>query len=309
MSEDGERFLTVIGHVGSDDRVELFPGFATSEPHRVAEEVDSSFVAELLDRDGRVVGRYAVPAGELCADEEPIDGTALMGKVPIPSGTAALRIRRDDRTLYERPVPSEQPEVHMTWDPPDQPGSRETVTWEASHPADLDLYFIVVFNNREDDSGWRPVSLMTSATSHEVDLQQLPGGLKCRLGVICSDGFNTVQATTAPFELPLRPCQAFIVAPLEGERFYSGETVVLRGQGYWMEEDRPEMEELTWSSSLDGELGRGATVSVALRRGQHSVTLRAGYGERISTASVTVRMDDDGQVAPVEGPITTGPIA
>jgi hypothetical protein len=309
MSTNEDRFLTVIGHVTSDDRVDLFPGFATSESHRVEADVESPFVAELLDQDGGVLARHPLPTQELCADGEAIDLIALMGKVPVPSSTSALRIRRDDRTLYERPVSREPPELRLTWRPTGRPSGRETVTWEATHPADLDLHFIVVYNNREDDSGWRPVSLVTPGTSQEVDLEQLPGGPNCRLGVICSDGFNTVWATTSPFELPLRPCQAFIVSPLAGERFSSGEAVVLRGQGYWMEEDRPEMEELTWASSLDGELGRGATVPVALQRGQHTVTLSAGHGDRISTASVSVRVDGDGQISPGEGPVPVGPIA
>jgi hypothetical protein len=161
------------------------------------------------------------------------------------------------------------------------------LTWTARHIDERPLHAIVVYDPVGDD-GWRPVSLVTEELSYEVDLRQLPGGPHCRLGVVCSDGFNTVQVASPPFPLPLRPCQAFIVAPLDQERFAVGERVVLRGQGYWLEEDQPEEADLRWWSSLDGPLGRGGTLSATLSPGLHALTLAAGRGERIGTMTVTV---------------------
>jgi hypothetical protein len=76
------------------------------------------------------------------------------------------------------------------------------------------------------------------------------------------------------------------------------EPVILNGQGYWLEEDQPETVDLTWSSSLDGNLGRGAHLTVALSAGLHAITLRAGSGERVSSSTVSVNVSADGNQPP-----------
>lgn len=281
------RYLTVLGLVGPDDQLDLFPGFVTESDHRVLTDRDSPYVVELLGRGDTVLDRRQLPAQELCGDGLSTGGVALMGKVPYPDDTRAMRILRGDQVLLERTVSEQAPEVRLTWRPSDRPRDRESVTWEANHPADLPLHFIVGYDHLGDD-GWRPVSLVTSATSHEVDLAHLPGGPHCRLTVLATDGFHTVQSTSAPFELPPRPCQAFVLAPLDGDQLPADSPVVLHGQGHWLEDDRVERDELRWFSSLDGELGRGATLTRRLRPGRHEITLVAGTEGRSSTTSVTV---------------------
>jgi hypothetical protein len=293
---DGDRFLTVLGFVTPDGGLELFPGFETAAPHRVVSDPTSNFVVELLDLENRTLIRHALPAEELCGDGPSTGGTALMGKIPFPGSAATMRILRDEQVLLERSVPAGQPDVRLTWEPSDRLQQHEIVTWEATHPQGLRLHFIVVYDHEGGDR-WRPVSLVTSATSYEVNLGQLPGGRRCRLGVIGTDGFNTTWTTSREFTLPLRPCQAFIFSPIDGERLRVGEPLVLRGQGYWMEEDRTELEDLEWFSSLDGALGRGSAVGASLRLGEHTITLLAGRDDRASTMSVTVNVQDDGGTA------------
>jgi hypothetical protein len=291
MTERGERFVTVMGLIDPEGELRMFPGFSTSAEHRVVTGDHSEYVAELVAADGQVLLAQSIPEHELCTDGGPVVGIALIAKIRFTTGTAVMRITRRNITLAELPVPAEAPTVRLTWEPGERLRRRETITWTAGHPQDVPVHSIVVYDPVGDDS-WRPVSLVTNETAYEIDFEQLPGGPACRVGVVCTDGFNTVQTGSAPFPLPLRPCQPFIVAPLDHQHFVVGDQVILRGQGYWMEEDRAEQDALTWWSSLDGELGRGATLSVPLSPGLHTITLAAGRETRVGTMSVTVAVGD-----------------
>jgi hypothetical protein len=286
------RFLTVMALLDPDGGVQVFPGFSTTSDHRVLSGHHSEYTAVFLGADGQTLSEQSLGAEDLCTDGGPPAGLALVGKIPFPARATALRISRHDDVLVELGVPETGPEVELTWEPGERVESRITVTWTARHGDDRPVYSIVVYDPVGDDS-WRPVSLVTTERSHDVDLRALPGGSRCRLGVVCSDGFNTTQVASRPFSLPPRPCEAFIFAPLDGERFRPGERVVLRGQGYWMEEDRPEIDELTWWSSLDGQLGSGATLAVVLSPGLHTLTLVAGHGDRTGSAAVTTTVEGD----------------
>jgi hypothetical protein len=291
MTDDDARFLTVVGLVKPDDEIDLFPGFVTPTAHRIEADPESPFSVELLDERGRVLHQQSVPAQELCHEGAPADGTALMGKVQLPSATSAIRIRRGQQTLLERALPNQGPQLRLTWEPPENPAGLQTITWTATHPEGVPLHALVAYSHSGDDA-WQPLSLVTDAMSHDVDLDNLPGGSACRIAVICSDGFNTVQATSSAFELSPRPCQAFILSPSEGETFRPEESITLVGQGYWMEEDQPEYDDLSWWSSIDGALGRGATVTATLRVGLHTITLASGRDDRTSTSAVNISVSE-----------------
>jgi hypothetical protein len=79
-----------------------------------------------------------------------------------------------------------------------------------------------------------------------------------------------------------------ILAPADQERVPRGGATLLQGQGYWREERRPELKELTWTSSIDGELGAGALVEVNLSPGVHRIELRAGRGRRRGTTTISL---------------------
>jgi hypothetical protein len=130
---------------------------------------------------------------------------------------------------------------------------------------------------------------MQVTVSCELDLDALPGGERCRVCVRTTDGLHTVTTVSEPFALPLRPCLAMILAPGPGRVIAEGETLHLQGQGYWLEEHRPELEALFWSSSLAGALGSGPVADIAgLEVGTYEITLEADEGDRAGRATVEV---------------------
>ena len=146
---------------------------------------------------------------------------------------------------------------------------------------------MVCYSNT-DGADWHFLSFTIQEPVYEVDFDRLPGGTRCQVGVVASDGVNTVLTATRSFPVPTKPCQALILAPEEGATVGAGETVTLQGQGYYLEEREPELEQLDWSSSVDGALGTGPVLDVALSPGTHQITLRAGTRERRCEATVGV---------------------
>jgi hypothetical protein len=112
-----------------------------------------------------------------------------------------------------------------------------------------------------------------------------------RSAVVATDRANTVTAVSDPFRVEVKPPHAIVLGLADGATLPSGKLVLLRGQGYYLEEERAELDDLVWTSSRDGDLGKGAFVEVPrLSDGTHRVTLAVGSGDRASRASITVQV-------------------
>jgi hypothetical protein len=208
--------------------------------------------------------------------------------VPWPIATTLVRFQLDDVVLEEYRVPDGEPKSTITAVP--APGTRGifALTWESGHPAGEPLTHVAAFSS-DDGATWEAVGLPTTENALELDLDALAGGARCRFCVKTSDGVHTTETVSDPFDLPLKPCLAIILAPEVGARVAAGTTIRLEGQGYWREERRPEFESLYWSSSQAGALGRGAIVEVrGLEAGRHEITLMAGDGDRAGRALIEV---------------------
>jgi len=144
-----------------------------------------------------------------------------------------------------------------------------------------------------DGERWSRLGWRTDSRAAEVDFAQLPGGDRLRLAVVATDGVNTTMAESPTFRVVVKPCRAMILAPEDGATVAAGGTVLLRGQGYYLEEVRPETEALAWNSSQDGDLGLGMLLGWSpCAGGEHRVTLVAGTGGRQGTTEITVRVHE-----------------
>jgi hypothetical protein len=121
-----------------------------------------------------------------------------------------------------------------------------------------------------------------------VDFEQLPGGEACRVGVIATDGVNTVELDSEPFRVAVKGCVAIILGPADGAALASDEPVWFQGQGFHIEEGRPETEHLGWTSSIDGDLGSDPLFERTLSPGKHVITLTTGAEEPRRPATITV---------------------
>jgi hypothetical protein len=292
---DTTRYLTVVGLLYPDNRLELRPGFSTELPDLAIEDRESGVSVELLGESGEVLLRWGVAAGPVCADGARVAYHLIAAKVPVPAGSRALRVLRDDVVVEEVELAREPPRLSLEWDPPDRPEGRQVVAWQAEHPEGRELSFLVAYSPTGGKT-WQPLSGPISERELEIDFDVLPGGEGCLVQVRASDGFNTVSAESETFAVPIKPCAAMILSPEEGAELAADEPVLLQGQGFYLEEARPELEALRWSSSVDGPLGEGTLVHLpGLSPGDHEVVLEAGEGERIGRARTAIRVTTRGR--------------
>ena len=280
----------VQGVLSSDNTFVRQPGFTSEAIAPATLDPRSPLRAELFDDNGRLLFRGGIPLTTPCSDGPGPDPPFRLasGTLPLPARTRFVRFMLDDVLLEEYRVPAGEPKTVLTEVP--KPGARgmARVAWESNHPEKAPLTHIVGFS--ADDGGtWQPVALPTRLYEIEFNLDSLPGGERCRVCVKTTDGIHTITAESDPIELPIKPCLAMILAPEPGLRIDQGSTLGLQGQGYWLEERRPELNALYWSSSLAGALGRGTQIEVSgLEAGLHEITLVAGEGERAGRASVEI---------------------
>lgn len=284
------KYLTITGVLHPDNQLVLEPGFLTTVPEYAVEEPDSALVAELVNDDGKLLLRYRLPFGQVCTDGPALPYRLVAAKVPFPMSTRTIRFVLDGVLIHELEVPREAPIVSFVWDPGEDPEGKQRVRWSGEHPGGRELRYLLSYSN-DDGRSWQPLSLPMVETEHDVDFRRLPGGSRCLLRVLATDGANTTAAISNPFERPTQPCYAMILSPEDNSTFDMGEPIQFQGHGYYLEEGQPELELLDWSSSVAGPLGRGASLELrTLSPGSHEITLTAGREGRAGTTRVTVKI-------------------
>jgi hypothetical protein len=284
----------VLGVLMEDNTFIRKPGFTVEATTSPTLDARSPFHAELLDENGRVLLRAGIPLTTPCTDGPGPDPPyrLVTGIVPLPKATSLVHFVLDDVLIEEYRVPNGEPRISLTVVPDAGARGMTRVAWSSEHPEGIPLTHVVGYSD-DDGKTWLAVGVPTSSNEIALDLDVLAGGENCRFSVKTTDGIHTVTATSDPIALPIKPCTAMILTPETGHELDRNTTLQLQGQGYWLEEHRPEFETLSWSSSLDGALGRGADIEVSgLQSGVHDIMLTAGEGERAGSTSIEVIVTD-----------------
>jgi hypothetical protein len=288
--EGKNQYLRVIGRLYPDNRLHLRPAYLTDNPRNSREDPNSSLIAELLDEEGTLLLRYGLHVRPYFAGGKALPEVAVRGKIPFPTNTRTVRFYHRNIMIYELKVSEGKPRLRLTWDAPKTVEGKHTITWVGEHPQRLALQYFLRYTHTGGET-WQRVGWRTDETRQEVDFDQLPGGEQCQVAVVATDGANTVTVETKSFRVPVKPCIPMIFAPEDGTEFAPDEPVLLRGQGSYMEENTAETEALVWTSSQDGELGRGMSLEVPnLSSGFHRITLTAGTDERAGKATISIRI-------------------
>lgn len=282
-------YLSVVGHWDADGGFELRPCY-TRPLGEVHDPVDDLALAEVFGRDGDVLGRWGLAVFEYV--DSGTGNRVVRGSVPLPDDAVRLRISAPSAgsssepgamVLAEIDIPSSVPEVRIVDGPPEHAEGRVRLAWDAwgdPPPVEYRVHYSV------DGERWIPVALRLDGLWMDLDTDEIPGSDRCLLRVTVTNGVRSASALSEPFSVPLKRCRSFIVHPRDGE-VYSGE-LLLAGNGWWLEDDRPEVEQLLWVSDLDGTIGRGRSVLAQLSPGEHRITLMAGRGKRAGSSDVRV---------------------
>lgn len=155
----------------------------------------------------------------------------------------------------------------------------------------------VIFSSRaqyssDNGSTWSDLGEI-SDTSIDVDFDDLPGSSQALIRILVSDGINTGSMTSPSFQVPRKsPQTPEIDEPVSGAYLTATDTIVLSGSAYDVDDGDLHGTALQWTSSQQGALGSGNTLSVSLQPGIHQITLSAtdsdGNGVNTSTTITVV---------------------
>ncbi|MEX2186265.1 MAG: LamG-like jellyroll fold domain-containing protein [Pirellulales bacterium] len=151
-----------------------------------------------------------------------------------------------------------------------------TVGWTATDD-DGDPLEVSIDYSRDDGVTWTSIGSATGGGALDAAIERLAGtnGLG-RFRVTASDGLHTGSAVSEAFSVVNQPPQVSIDAGMDGAILLEGKPVALIGTAYDAEDGPLGGANLSWVSSRDGDLGRGAALTTAnLSVGFHAITLFA----------------------------------
>jgi hypothetical protein len=229
-----------------------------------------------------------------CDHEDEEHAEAFFVSVPYREGVRRVLIMRHGEEVLAVDVPHAEPSLEIVEQPAGgEVGPEAQLTWRGEHRDGAALTYWVRYSI-DDGETWQPLAIGLREQSFVVPVAALPGGERCRLQVAAHDGFHSVYRQTEAFAVPLRPPEATILTPADGETLGAGKTVLFRGEGYSPQEGSLSPQSVRWSSDRDGDLGTGKRLYARLSPGRHVVSMAVtdARGEH-AVAAVTVTSEGE----------------
>ncbi|MBK9714255.1 MAG: hypothetical protein IPO81_23555 [Kouleothrix sp.] len=280
------------------------------QPQELELPTPGDWTIALVNAGGDDVAAYPFAPQEQSDGESSPGHPAVVSEiVPWVDGAVRVELRYGSKVVDSRSASAHAPVVDITAPQAGQqvPNGPLTISWTASDADSDPLTYSVLYS---DDAGasWQPLTTGLSAKQLTINTSQIPGGSQSRVRVVASDGLLSGIGTSGDFSVPTKAPQAQIAAPADNATFYPAQQVVFQGSAYDVEDGQLADASLQWSSSIDGPLGTGATVStVNLSTGTHVITLVATDSEgKTSQAQRTITVASGS--APVPSELTLAPL-
>ncbi len=291
-------YLIIEGAISPDEtQVTIREVYRLTAPLLLPPPTPGGWDIRLLDGGGNVLATYPFTPRIDTDDPSEQNDALIMEQVLWVNGTRLIQVRKGAAVLATRPVSANAPTVTVT-----APAGGETVgagglnvSWSASDP-DLDPLVATVLYSRDGGVNYKPLRLHVPGTSVNIPVTELGQTTQGKIRVIVSDGVLTGQDDSEGlFTTPNQPPAVQILQPAANLAIAYGPTLALSGAASDLEDvDLPDSA-FRWSSSLDGPLGIGRDLDVALESlGQHTITLEvvdANGGIGKATRVVTVNPD------------------
>jgi hypothetical protein len=275
-------YIRFVGWLREDGVFTLDPGWETPKITE-SPRPNGDYSLELLDGQRQVLIAVTPHVdSDVC---QPLGGRMkslrVLAYLPWRSNGAAVRFRRGDRIVDERPVEPAPPEV--AWETARVSEGTLHLQWRARHSARLTYAVGIV-------QGTRGVKMLErlSATEAAIPVESIPLQGECQAAVLATDSLRSATAHSGTFVLPAKAPTIVVLRPGTGEVFSEIEGVPLVGHAMTPDGSSLPDEGLRWS--VDGvTIARGYRVAWAgnLSVGSHTVELSL-EGERAVTNRVVV---------------------
>ena len=297
-TELADEYVAVFGRIDENETAVFDSMFRLTDVNAVPETLHGSSLIRLLDASGNTLHEHAFQPSEMhvgppapgeTAGEE-VETYLIHEFVPWHPETQEIVLVQDGQVKASRIVSANAPAVNAQWPNGGNLGNQSTIAfnWSASDADNDELTFAVQIS-RDGRQTWETLVVGLTESQYRLDNADLGGG-QIHWRVLASDGVNTaVDEIQVPFFLPPKAPEPIIMSPADGDLFWVGQTAVLEGVAFDIEDGTVAENNLSWSSNIDGNLGTGNLAPAQLSPGTHRLTLLARDSHnRVRSASIVV---------------------
>jgi hypothetical protein len=302
-------FLAVSGMANLEDNTASLENvYMIHQDNTLLLPVPGDWTIALVGASNNDLATYPFAPDELTDAEGSSGRPAVIAEVvPWTAGAVKVEIRYKGQVIASRSASANAPTVNLTspTDGSQLPPGPFQVSWTGSD-LDGDTLTYSLLYSYDGGTSWQTLTTNLTGTGLELNTNQLPGG-SGQLRVVASDGFLSGQDTNGTLGMPLHAPSAQILLPNPNQVFYPTQQVVLQGAAYDLEDGTLGDAAFVWSSSIDGVLGTGASLSTSeLSTGVHVITLQVTDSNGMSSqVQRTIQVAQEG--TPVAVNLTVAP--
>ena len=274
-------FVRVRGRFSREWQVQWSPCLRTEKGPREVQAKNPGLQARLETRPKAVVK----PEGQYSVDFLDYKGNVLHtgpteprffakdqqwatfgARLPYHQQTQIVRLRRGERELGVMRVPTDRPCFTLLHPGEDAciDGSGVLHLRWCAHDTDHPLTFFVRYSH--NGRTWCRPGVNLRASNYYLDLREMPGGERCVVQVLATNGYRTSYVETRHFEVPAKLPEIFL-----------GETggPVLFAQGFSREHGPIAGQDVAWLIEDGTVVQHGGTLDVrSLAAGIHRVNVK-----------------------------------
>ena len=290
-----QRNLLVSGTVYTPSlTVEFDPFYVITSTVPTDDSSGTEYCLEMHDNNNSVLESRCFDLAFLDPEtDEPTNEDFFATAIPYPDATSAVVLTHLGTPIGSLNVSQNAPEVELTYPTGGEVWSGTgtyTVTWSASDLDGDQLYYALSYSTDAGNS-WIPIGTDITSNQLALDVSDLPGSSTVLIRVSASDGINTtVDVSEGTITVGRKAPIVVITSPEEDIRISPGDSLLLQGSAYDLEDGLIDRSTLQWSSSKDGDLGSGSAILPTLSEGKHVITL-SGTDSDQNTTTATINVE------------------
>jgi hypothetical protein len=186
-------------------------------------------------------------------------------RLPYHPNVQAVALLLGERELGRLTVPTDRPYftlLHPSEDDFIDPAGVLHLHW-AGHDSEHPMTFYVRYTHNGRD--WLRPGVNLHANDYYLDIRQMPGGRRCVVQVLATNGYRTSYVQTRHFDVPLKPPEVLVT---------SSDGPVLLAQGFSAQHGPLAADAVRWLDEDGTPLHQGTSLDIrSLPNGTHRISV------------------------------------